>query len=185
MPSGAPTAKTVNVHHQTPDGVEKKVFEEVEIIAVNPYVDLALIKIDEEELEDFELTRVYFGDIEELEVGETVFAVGAPLGMERSVSEGIVSIKNRAQNGIVYVQTTAAVNPGNSGGPLFNTKGEVIGVNTWGYLFSEGLNFSIPIDFVKHFVDNRDAFAFDRNNPNSGYRYLQPPGRSDEDPHSN
>jgi serine protease Do len=152
---------------------------------VNPHIDLALLKIDADELADFPLKRVHFGNVDELEKGETVFAVGAPLGLERSVSEGIVSIKNRAQNGIVYVQTTAAVNPGNSGGPLFNQKGEVIGVNTWGYMFSEGLNFSIPINFVKFFIDNRDAFAFDKDNPNTGYRYLQPPGRVEETPTGN
>ena len=176
---------TITVHRETDDGVEKRVFEEVEIVAVNPHIDLALLKIDADELADFPLKRVHFGNVDELEKGETVFAVGAPLGLERSVSEGIVSIKNRAQNGIVYVQTTAAVNPGNSGGPLFNQKGEVIGVNTWGYMFSEGLNFSIPINFVKFFIDNRDAFAFDKDNPNTGYRYLQPPGRAEETPTGN
>ena len=173
---------TVTVHRKTPDGVEKKVFEEVEIVAINPYVDLALLKIDAEELGDFPLTKVYFGNIDELKVGDPVFAVGAPLGLERSVSEGIVSIRNRAQNGITYIQTTAAINPGNSGGPLFNHKGEVVGVNTWHFQMSEGLNFSIPIDFVKHFIVNRDAFAFDRDNPNSGYRYLAPPRRGEADP---
>ena len=173
---------TVTVHRKTPDGVEKKVFEEVEIVAINPYVDLALLKIDAEELGDFPLTKVYFGSMDDVQVGDPVLAVGAPLGLERSVSEGIVSIRNRAQNGITYIQTTAAINPGNSGGPLFNHKGEVVGVNTWHFQMSEGLNFSIPIDFVKHFVENRDAFAFDRDNPNSGYRYLAPPRRGQADP---
>lgn len=173
---------SVTVHRKTADGVEKKVFEEVEIVSVNPFVDLALIKISEEELGDFPLTKVYFGDMDAVEVGEKVFAVGAPLGMERSVSEGIVSIKNRAQDGKVYIQTTAAINGGNSGGPLFNSKGEVIGVNSWHFMFAEGMNFSIPIDFVTHFIANRDAFAFDRDNPNSGYRYLKPPRRKRPDP---
>ncbi len=176
------TKVSVTVHRKTADGVEKKVFEEVEIISVNPFVDLALIKISEEELGDFPLTKVYFGDMNNVEVGETVFAVGAPLGMERSVSEGIVSIKNRAQDGKVYIQTTAAINGGNSGGPLFNSKGEVIGVNSWHFMFAEGMNFSIPIDFVTHFIANRDAFAFDRDNPNSGYMYLKPPRRKKPDP---
>ncbi len=168
---------TVTVHFETEDGFEKRVFEQVEIVALNPWVDVCLLKIATEELGDFQLTTVALGDISELEVGEKVFAVGAPLGLERSVSEGIVSIKNRAQNGLVYVQTTAAINPGNSGGPLFNSRGEVVGVNTWGYSFSEGLNFAIPINYIKHFIDNREAFAFDRDNPNSGYRYLAPPRR--------
>ncbi|MGH7340104.1 MAG: S1C family serine protease, partial [Candidatus Rokuibacteriota bacterium] len=114
--------------------------------------------------------------------GHTVFAVGAPEGLERSVSEGIVSTTNRENRGLVYIQTTAQVNPGNSGGPLFNRRGEVIGVVAWKVLFSEGLNFAIPIDYVKHFLDNRDAFAFDRDNPNNGRKYLPPPRRAPKDP---
>jgi len=168
---------TVIIHRKTDDGLEKDIYEKTKLIAVNPFIDLALLKIDDEELGDRELTRVYLGDIEEVHVGEPVFAIGAPLGMDRSVSEGIVSIKNRSNGGKVYVQTTAAINPGNSGGPLFNARGEVIAVNTLGYQFAEGMNLSVPVNYVKHFIDNRDAFAYDRDNPNSGYRYLAPPKR--------
>jgi serine protease Do len=173
---------SVVVYRTTDDGFEKQIFERCKIVAVNPFIDLALVQMDAEELGDIELTSVSLGNIEEAQVGEPVFAIGAPLGMDRSVSEGIVSIKNRSMDGKVYVQTTAAINPGNSGGPLFNARGEVIAVNTLGYMFAEGLNLSIPIDYVKHFVDNRDAFAYDRDNPNSGYRYLAPPGRPSDDP---
>lgn len=173
---------TVIVYQETEDGFEKKLFENARLIAVNPFIDLALVKIDEEDLGDVELTRVVLGHINEQTVGEPVFAIGAPLGMDRSVSEGIISIKNRSHEGKVYVQTTAAINPGNSGGPLFNSKGEVIAVNTLGYMFAEGMNLSIPVDYVKHFIENRDAFAYDRGNPNSGYRYLAPPERPEDDP---
>jgi serine protease Do len=160
------------------DGLfEKKVYERVRLVAVNPFVDLALVKIDDDELGDDHLKIAYLGRMEELDVGETVFAVGAPEGLERSVSEGIISILNRQQGGLVYIQTTAALNPGNSGGPLFNRRGEVVGVNASAYIFSEGLGFAIPVDYVKHFIENRDAFAYDRDSPNSGYRYLPPPRR--------
>ena len=172
---------SVIVYRQTEDGFEKDIFERSKIIAVNPFIDLALVKIHEEDLGDKRLTAVRLGDIGETDVGEAVFAVGAPLGMDRSVSEGIVSIKNRSGEGKVYVQTTAAINPGNSGGPLFNSKGEVIAVNTLGYMFAEGMNLSIPVDYVKHFIENRDAFAYDRDNPNSGYHYLAPPKRPEDD----
>ncbi|GJM21078.1 MAG: hypothetical protein DHS20C15_09930 [Planctomycetota bacterium] len=171
---------TVIIHRKTADGLEKDIYEKTKLVAVNPFIDLALLKIDPEELGDTQLTRVYLGDIEEVDVGEPVFAIGAPLGMDRSVSEGIVSIKNRSNGGKVYVQTTAAINPGNSGGPLFNARGEVIAVNTLGYQFAEGMNLSVPVNYVKHFIDNRDAFAYDRDNPNSGYRYLAPPARPKE-----
>jgi serine protease Do len=72
------------------------------------------------------------------------------------------------------------VNPGNSGGPLFDRKGQVVGVVAWKLLFSEGLNFAIPINYVQHFLDNRDAFAFDRDNPNNGRHYLPPPKKGEK-----
>ena len=172
---------SVTVYRMVDGQFEKQNFDEVKIVAVNPFIDLALIKIDPKELGDIELKKVFLGRIEEVEVGQQVFVVGAPQGLERSVSEGIVSLKNRSADGKVYIQIDAAVNPGNSGGPLFNSKGEVIGVNSWKRLFSEGLNFAIPVDYVKHFIKNRDAFGYDRDNPNSGYRYLAPPRRAKKD----
>ena len=168
---------TVTVYKVVDGQFEKKNFDRVKVVAVNPFIDLALIKIEEEELSDVQLQKVFMGRVDEVEVGQQVFVVGAPQGLERSVTEGIVSLKNRENDGKVYIQIDAAVNPGNSGGPLFNTKGEVIGVNSWKRLFSEGLNFAIPVDYVKHFIKNREAFAYDRDNPNSGYRYLAPPRR--------
>ncbi len=168
---------SVVIYHRADGQFEKKNFDKVKVVAVNPFVDLALLKIEPEDLKDVKLQKVYLGDIDEVDVGQQVFVVGAPQGMERSVTEGIVSIKNRENDGKVYIQIDAAVNPGNSGGPLFNSRGQVIGVNTWKRLFSEGLNFAIPVDYVKHFIENRDAFAYDRDNPNSGYRYLPPPSR--------
>ncbi len=112
-----------------------------------------------------------------MEVGQAVFAIGNPLGLERTVTDGVISTKNRAFEGLVYIQTNADINPGNSGGPLFNLAGEVVGVTNMGYIFFGGLGFAIPIDYVKHFIDNRDAFAYDKDNPNTGYRYLQPEPR--------
>jgi serine protease Do len=60
---------------------------------------------------------------------------------------------------------------------LFNLSGEVIGVTNRGYIFFGGLGFAIPVDYVKHFIDNRESFAYDKDNPNTGYRYIQPAGR--------
>ena len=169
------TEVTVTVYKKAGAQIEKKVYERVKIMAINPQVDLALLQIEPEELGDAKLTKVYLGDIDSVRQGQAVFAVGAPEGLERSVSEGIVSTTNREREGLVYIQTTAQVNPGNSGGPLFNKNGEVVGVVAWKLLFSEGLNFAIPINYVQHFLDNRDAFAFDRDNPNNGRRDLPPP----------
>jgi len=152
-------------------GIEKRKIDKVRIVATNAYVDLALLKL--EGVDD--LPIAYLGDSGESRVGQSVYAIGNPLGLERSVSEGIISTKNRPFEGLTYIQTTTAINPGNSGGPLFNMQGEVIGVTNMGILMSEGLNFAIPVDAVKRFLRDRDAFAYDKDNPNTGYRYLPPP----------
>jgi serine protease Do len=173
---------TVTVYKKVKGQIDKRVFEKVKLLAVNPYVDLALLQIDPAELGDTKLTKVFLGESGDVTQGQPVFAIGAPEGLERSVSEGIVSTTNRENKGMVYIQTTAQVNPGNSGGPLFNKKGEVVGVVAWKLLFSEGLNFAIPINYVQHFLDNRDAFAFDRDNPNNGRKYLPPPKKGEKAP---
>ena len=106
-------------------GLARKRIENVEIVALNPFFDLALIKLPLPK--DLKLSHVVLGNLEDVNAGEGVFAVGNPLGLERSVSQGIVSNRNRNIDGKVYLQTDAAINPGNSGGPLVNLKGEVIG----------------------------------------------------------
>jgi serine protease Do len=168
----------VTVFQKTAEGFEKKSFKKVKIEALNPFVDLALLKV--EDLGDTKLTAVSLGDIDKLEVGEQVFAIGNPLGLERTVTNGVVSTKSRAFEGLVYVQTNADINPGNSGGPLFNLAGEVIGVTNMGYIFAGGLGFAIPVDYVKQFLDNREAFAYDKDNPNTGFRYVQPDKRKNK-----
>jgi len=151
----------------------KKKFEKIKIIALAPLLDLALLKI--EDPIDIPLTKVYLGDSDTVSVGDPVFAVGNPFGLERTVSEGIISTTSRNFGDHLFIQTTAPLNPGNSGGPLFNLKGEVIGVNSMGYLFSDGLGFAIKVNDVKHFLKNREAYAYDKDNPNAGVRYLDPP----------
>ncbi len=168
----------VTVFQKAKNGFEKKKFKKVKIEAINPFVDLALLKI--EELENAKVKYVYLGDIDRIEVGEKVFAIGNPLGLERTVTDGVISTRNRAFEGLVYIQTNADINPGNSGGPLFNLAGEVIGVTNMGYIFFGGLGFAIPVNYVKHFIENRDAFAYDKDNPNTGFRYLQPDRRGNK-----
>lgn len=165
----------VTVFKKAPDGFEKESFKKVKIIAMNPFVDLALLKV--EDIADTQINYVPLGDIKDIVVGEPVFAIGNPLGLERTVTDGVISTKARAFDGLVYLQTNADINPGNSGGPLFNLAGEVVGVTNMGYAVRGGLGFAIPVDYVKSFLDNREAFAFDKDNPNSGYRYLQPDKR--------
>ncbi len=165
----------VTMFQKAKGGFEKKKFKKVKIEAINPFVDLALLKV--EELGDTRVKYAYLGDIDNIKVGEKVFAIGNPLGLERTVTDGVISTKNRAFEGLVYIQTNADINPGNSGGPLFNLAGEVVGVTNMGYIFFGGLGFAIPIDYVKHFIENRDAFVYDKDNPNAGFKYLQPDRR--------
>jgi len=149
--------------------------DDVRIVAMNPYFDLALLQIPKQD--DLPFQPVYLAAEGDLHDGDDVFAIGNPLGLERSVSQGIVSTKNRSFEGMVYIQTTTQINPGNSGGPLFNHRGEVVGVTNMKLLFAEGLGFAIPAAYLKLFLDNHEAFAYDRNNPNTGYRYLNAPPR--------
>ena len=170
------TRIAVVLYQNTPSGLARKRIEKVEIVALNPFVDLALLKIPPQK--DLKLAHAVLGSLDDLNAGDGAFAIGNPLGLERSVSQGIVSTLNRTFGGLIYLQTDAAINPGNSGGPLFNLKGEVIGVTNMGVRGGDNLGFAIPINTVKEFLRNRNAFAFNKDNPNTGYRYLDPPRRT-------
>ena len=172
----AQTRVAVTIFHRSDNGdFERVAIRDVKILALNPYFDLALLEIPAQK--DLEFRPVFVAEDDSQREGDNVFAIGSPLGLERSVSEGIISTLNRNMDGIVYIQTTAQINPGNSGGPLFNTRGQVVGVINMKLTFGEGLGFAIPVAYLKHFLRNRDAFAFDRTNPNTGYHYLTPPRR--------
>ncbi|MDB6016355.1 MAG: Peptidase and chymotrypsin/Hap [Pedosphaera sp.] len=170
------TQISVEAYHQKDGQLERKSYKDVKIIAVNKFQDMALLKIDDKNAPRF--SRVLLGDSDSLAVGDSVFAIGSPLGLERTVTEGILSTKTREMQGELYMQTTAQINPGNSGGPLFNLRGEVIGITNMKITFGEGLGFAIPIGAVKFFLDHRDAFAYSNDNPSNPYRYLEPPSRT-------
>jgi serine protease Do len=174
------TKITVEVYHLRGGQLERKNYKDIRIVAMNKFADLALLKIEDEKAPRF--SRISLGDADALAVGERVFAIGSPLGLERTVTEGIVSTKTRQMQGALYLQTTAQINPGNSGGPLFNLRGEVVGVTNMKITFGEGLGFAIPVSEVKHFLDHRDAFAYDAGNPSNPYRYLEPPSRTRQSP---
>jgi serine protease Do len=164
----------VEVYHQRGGQLERKVYKQVRIVAMNKFHDLTLLKVEDKDAPKF--ASVQLGESDALAVGERVFAIGSPLGFERTVTEGIVSTTTRQVQGELYIQTTAQINPGNSGGPLFNLRGEAVGVTNM-KMFGEGLGFAIPIDKVKDFLRHRDAYAYDTENPSNPFRYLQPPSR--------
>jgi serine protease Do len=123
------------------------------VLGSDPKTDVAVLKIDAKNL-----PVVPVGNSRNLQVGEWVLAIGSPYGLESSVTAGVVSAKGRSLPGdqVPFIQTDVAVNPGNSGGPLFNTRGEVVGINsqiysqTGGY---QGLSFAIPIDVAVRIKD--------------------------------
>src|SRR5687768_6906329 len=125
------------------------------VVGVDKMTDVAVLKVDASGL-----PVVRIGDPAKTRVGEWVAAIGAPFGMERSVTSGIVSAKSRSlpnERLVPFIQTDVAVNPGNSGGPLFNMAGEVIGINsqiystTGGYM---GVSFAIPIDVAMNIKED-------------------------------
>jgi serine protease Do len=174
------TQLSVEVYHQRNNQLERRAYKQVRIIAMHKFADLALLKIEDADAPKF--ARVPLGDADPLAVGERVFAIGSPLGLERTVTEGILSTKTRQMQGTLYLQTTTQINPGNSGGPLFNLRGEVVGVTNMKITFGEGLGFAIPVEQVKHFLTHRDAYAYDADNPSNAYRYLPPPSRTKQAP---
>ncbi len=127
---------------------------DAEVIGSDRRSDIAVVKIDADNLPTAKL-----GDSDDVKVGEWVLAIGSPFGFEHTATQGIVSAVARNlpdETYVPFIQSDAAVNPGNSGGPLFNTSGEVIGVNsqiysrTGGY---QGLSFAVPINVAKSIAE--------------------------------
>jgi serine protease Do len=174
------TQITVEVYHLQDGQLDRRSYKQVRIVAMNKFEDLALLKIEDADAPPFR--HVALGSTDSLAVGDRVFAIGSPLGLERTVTEGILSTKTRQMQGKLYLQTTAQINPGNSGGPLFNLSGQVVGVTNMKISFGEGLGFAIPVEAVRYFLDHRDAYAYSSENPSSGYRYLEPPSRLRKSP---
>ena len=140
-----------------PDGVvvrfdDRRQFK-ARVVGADAVSDIALVKIEARGLKPVRL-----GDPGRLQPGEWVAAIGAPLGLERSVTAGIVSAVGRTlpeESYLPFIQTDVAINPGNSGGPLFNTRGEVVGVNSVIYSVSGGfmgVSFAVPIDVAMKVV---------------------------------
>lgn len=131
---------------------------EAELIGEDEASDIAVLKIDGKNL-----PKLKIGSTEDLEIGEWVMAIGSPLSFENSVTKGIVSAKGRQigrQQYVPYIQSDVPINRGNSGGPLMNLDGEVVGINT--LIFSNtggymGISFSVPIDVAMNVAEQLQA----------------------------
>ncbi|WP_416668347.1 HhoA/HhoB/HtrA family serine endopeptidase [Egbenema bharatensis] len=128
---------------------------EGEVVGQDPITDVAVVKI-----EATDLPTVPIGDSEQLQPGEWAIAIGNPLGLDNTVTAGIISATGRssaeigvADRRVGFIQTDAAINPGNSGGPLLNERGEVIGMNTAIINGAQGLGFAVPINTARSIAD--------------------------------
>ncbi|KAG1179179.1 hypothetical protein G6F35_016250 [Rhizopus arrhizus] len=128
------------------------------VLGADPQTEVSVLKIDANEL-----PGVIGGDVHQLHVGEWVLAIGSPYGLENTATAGIVSAKGRSlpdDTSVPFIQTDVAVNPGNSGGPLINLDGEVVGINSQiisrsgGFM---GISLAIPIDEAMRVVDQLRA----------------------------
>ncbi|MGZ6071083.1 MAG: trypsin-like peptidase domain-containing protein [Myxococcaceae bacterium] len=154
-----PEGYVVSNHHVVKDGqsiqvrlADGRVFD-AELVGSDPDTDLALLRV----IDGTDLPSVVLGDSDRLEVGDWVVAIGNPFGLDRSVSHGLISAKERVLGvGPLddFIQTDALINPGNSGGPLFNMRGEVVGVNSAVISNAQGIGFAVPINMVKDLLPN-------------------------------
>ena len=137
------------------------------LVGWDHWTDLAVLRLDMDDVKRRKLsfTSAEFGDSDKLYPGETVYAVGTPYGLTRTVTRGIISNNNRPfsdPNGVEgyetgffnnWLQTDAAINPGNSGGPLVTEDGDVVGINSRAYIGAEGLGFAVPANVARHVSD--------------------------------
>ena len=119
-------------------------YRSVRVIGFNASQDIALIKINGKLFRGVKL-----GDSDRIEIGERVVAIGNPLGLEDTVSDGIVSSVRTLNGGFKLLQVSVPLSNGSSGGPLFNLKGEVIGITTASFSKGQNLNFAIPVNYLK------------------------------------
>lgn len=169
----------------------------VELVAINRDIDIAVLKTNQ-----IILTPLKTADMDNISVGDEVYAIGAPEGLAYTLTSGTVSSKLRKISGVDYIQTNAAINPGNSGGPLLNGKGEVIGINTLKSVTSENISLAIRMDFVMPYIEQSQTmnaekievisgqsanggsvydttFSYDTDFSNRNDEYIQVPVRAD------
>ena len=171
------TKVQVTLFRRTEQGYEKQELKKARILALQPLRDIALLQLDVSELKGELPDPVVINNSDDLRVGDLVFAIGNPLGLERSVTQGIVSSATRTIGHLRLIQTDASINPGNSGGPLFNARGEVVGIVCAGATSFDGLAFGIPANDLVDFLLHRESYLYDAAQPLNGATYLAPPYR--------
>ncbi len=120
----------------------------VEVLFVDVKHDLAFLSVPK----DVEIPKVNLGFVNSVKEGDNVVAIGHPFGLKYTTTQGIISSTFHQQNDITYLQHDAALNPGNSGGPLLNMRGEIVGINTFMIRDGENIGFSLPINYLKETI---------------------------------
>jgi len=131
-------------------------YTQIRVASFDQDRDLAILR-----LPGFDLPTVSLGNSDAVKVGATVYAIGNPLGLEESVTKGIVSSIRVAKSGTKIIQTDSAVSPGNSGGPLINESGDVVGVVTFKISSGENLNFAVPINYARALLSFEQPISLD------------------------
>lgn len=126
--------------------INGKTYSIKSVLAYDAYIDLAVLKIDAIGLDTAVISK------REVQVGDAIYAIGSSRGMTNTFSQGIVTYSNRIIDDVTYVQHDASITHGNSGGPLINAYGEVIGINTWGISDSQNLNFAVCVSELGNLV---------------------------------
>jgi len=146
------------------DGIEYS----ATVYLIDDNFDIAILSV---EGADFNALPV--GDSSDIKVGEDIYAIGAPKSLSYTLTKGIVSSKARTIGRYEYIQIDAAINAGNSGGPLLNSRGEVIGVNSMKMTDAEGIGWAIPINSVISFIESNGVETNESNNVESELPFIR------------
>ena len=137
------------------------------IFLFNEAIDIAILSV-----ENADFTPLEVGDCESIKVGEDIYAIGAPRSLDYTLTKGVISNKSRTIGFNKYIQIDAAINFGNSGGPLLNNAGQVIGVNSMKISDAEGIGLAIPISSVTSFMEGNDVTLTDGKNVDGQIEYI-------------
>jgi hypothetical protein len=136
---------------------DKRVFTDIEVLAADRRHDLAILRIPAKDL-----PTLPSGDSNVLKAGDRIVAIGNPLGLETTVSDGLISAVREINPGLRLLQISAPISPGSSGGPLFNERGEVVGVTTLFSAEGQNLNFAVPVEYLKPLLFSEKAVPLSR-----------------------
>lgn len=149
------------------------------IFLFNEAIDIAILSVENADFAPLEV-----GDCENIKVGEDIYAIGAPRSLDYTLTKGVISNKSRTIGFNKYIQIDAAINSGNSGGPLLNNAGQVIGVNSMKISDAEGIGLAIPISSVTSFMEGNDVTLTEGKNVDGQIEYI-PADLSDNEKQGN